>query len=396
MVYFVELRRIIPVNYIGAEIIRCFFNYNRTIGEIQQFLVENGYELKQENIEGFLRELKSVLKKPYEGGYPVIEEEQMEAPLAVELQVNTTCNLKCKHCCQADYGQVMPLEKIKFILKELYKKNIFEITLVGGELLLHPNLHEVIELCCGKYNFATTIVTNGTLLSSSLIESISRHKDTLAFLISIEGVGKINDDIRGEGVFRKVDRSLKKLKREGFYVEISATVNSFTINYYQDLIEYAQSLEIPLNFNLFKPFKGVQDDLILPPDRYFIFVNEVFRKRLSEKLNIGLTNAAITAEMLNQPERNECKATLSGLTVDVNGKMIPCAFLSEIGYYKESEMPSFDKNFVKSWQSNNYFKKFRRGNLKECQACSYIFTGDTSGESPYGIEAFRRHVRNSY
>jgi len=394
LAYFIELRRIIPVNYIGAEIIRRFFNNREPIEMILKSLKRFNNKLTKEHITIFLKNLKLILKTPHEGGYPVIEEEQMEAPLAVELQINTTCNLKCKHCCQADYVNVMPYKQVKFILDTLYKSKVFEITLVGGELFLHPDIEKIIKLCCDKYYFATTIVTNGTLLKSSLIKKLARFKDTLSFLISLEGVGEINDKIRGKGVFQTVDKVLRNLKKQSFYVEISTTINNFNINHCQELINYSRSLDVPLNFNLFKPFKNAQDYLILPPEEYFKFVKDIFEKRSSEKLNIGLTNAAITAEILNMPKRNECKATLSGLTIDVKGRMIPCSFLSEIGYYNKQKLPVFNKNFLKTWRTNKHFKKFRSGNLRGCQACSYIFGGDTNKNSPYGVSAFKKYLKN--
>lgn len=97
--------------------------------------------------------------------------------------------------------------------------------------------------------------------------------------------------------------------------------------------------------------------------------------------------------MLNHSKRNECKATLSGLTLDVEGRMIPCPFLSEIGYYNNKKLPKFNKDFLKEWKTNKYFEEFRKGNLKECQACSYIFKGDLKKKSPYGISAFKKYMK---
>lgn len=157
-------------------------------------------------------------------------------------------------------------------------------------------------------------------------------------------------------------------------------------------------MNIPINFNLFKPFKDGQDSLILPPNKYFDFVEKIFQQRLTKKFNIGLTNAAITAYLLNQGKRNECKATLSGLTIDVNGRMVPCPFLEEIGFYKSEDLPLFGKNFLDNWKNNKYFKEFRKRNMTECQACSYIFKGNINQKSPYGISAFKDYQksRNSY
>ncbi len=392
LAYFTELKRIIPLNKIGKEIVELFFNKKYSIDKISSAFSKK-YGISKNDIKKFILDLRKELDVPHEGGYPIIEGELMNIPLAVELQTNTTCNLRCKHCCQADYKDIMPLKKIRAIFGILNKAMVFEMILVGGEIFLHPDVKKIVDLSCKKYQFSTLIVTNGTLFNKSLINYFSKFKDNLAFLVSLEGMDETNDFIRGKGVFAKVDKNLRILKKAGFHIEISATINNFNINYYQDLIDYCQSLKIPLNFNLFKPFKKKQNFLILPTKKYFDFVNNIFRQRRLKKINIGLTNAAITAEIIGESKRKECKATLSGLTIDVHGRMVPCPFLEEIGLYDWKKLPKFDENFVQTWQNNKYFKKFRKGNLKECQALAYIFKNDTNKKSPYGISAFRKYIK---
>jgi len=384
--YFIELRRIIPVNYEGAEIIDLFFNKHYNLGRITNFINRKKEIIGRKEILNFLQKIKKDLLSPYEGGYPIIDKERLDAPIAIELQTNTQCNLRCKHCCQDNYDKIMPLRKVRHILDILNEKGIFEINLTGGEFFLHPNALEIIRLCCEKYSFATMIVTNGTLfLTKSLIKNLLKFKNDLVFLISLEGVEKINDEIRGDGVFNKVNKTIRTLKKYNFYVEISSTINKLNINHYQELINYSKSLNVPLNFNL---FKTNQEFLVLTPYKYFRFVEKIFKRRNLYKENIGLTNAAIASELTNHGKRKTCRATLSGLSIDVEGRMVPCPFLEEVGYYKRKNLPKFDKNFLKTWKNNYYFKKFRQGNLFECQACSYIFSGDVKGKDPYGIKSF--------
>jgi len=73
--------------------------------------------------------------------------------------------------------------------------------------------------------------------------------------------------------------------------------------------------------------------------------------------------------------------------------MVPCPFLEEIGYYKSDRLPEFNENFLETWKNNYYFKKFRQGNLDECQACAYIFSGSVKGKDPYGIGAFLEYKK---
>lgn len=382
--YFVELRRLMPLNEAGAKIVDAFFNKKSSVKKIAK---DSG--LKEESvILKFLEQIKGEINCLYEGGYPIINNEQLDVPIAAELQVVTKCNLRCKHCCQSSYDKEMPMRQLENILRILAEKNVFEINLVGGEFFLHPNALEIIRQCCLKYNFATTVITNGTFLTGNIIEKLEKFKNNLVFLISLEGVEENNDKIRGQGVFVKVDKAIKNLKRAGFYVEISSTINNVNISNYQEIVEYSDKLKVPVNFNLFKPFKSSQESLIIDPQKYFLFIDDIFRQRKKTGANLGLTNAAIAANLTKNKRRKTCRATLSGLTIDVNGKMIPCAFLGEIGYYGKEKLPKFGEDFLEQWQNNKIFNRFRKGNTNECQACSYIFNGAVQKEDPYGLKAF--------
>jgi|GEM_PF-882830 len=394
--YFVDLRRIIITNNIGAKVIDLIFNKNYSISKAVRKLFPVNKKIYKDvfknKIKQFLIGIKKELKTKYEGGFPFVEDEQMDVPIAAEIQVNTFCNLRCKHCCQSSYNKIMPFKKIKKILEILYREKVFEINLVGGELFLHPDILEIISLCCEKHNFATNIVTNATLLSEDIIKKISKFRNKLAFLVSLEGVGDHNDEIRGKGTFKKIDRAIRALKKYKIYLEISTTINAVNIKYWREVVDYCKKLNIPCNFNLFKIFKPEQKKFVLDSRNYFKFIKKLFEVRKKEKADIGLTNAAIVSEINGAEPRNECKATLSGLTINVEGEMIPCPFLDEVGYYKNKKLPIFDENFKETWKNNYWFKDFRRGNFKECQACSYIFSGDRNRKNPYGLNAFKKYL----
>ena len=53
LVYFIELRRIIPVDHIGAKIIEHFFSDQKSVKTILKILKRSGYNLKEKDIEGF-------------------------------------------------------------------------------------------------------------------------------------------------------------------------------------------------------------------------------------------------------------------------------------------------------------------------------------------------------
>jgi len=392
LAYFNELRKLIPVNYIGSKILDSFFNKGFSINEITNLIKHSDkkYNVSPKNIINFLQQIQNELILTPRGNIQLYQM-RLSAPIAVEIEITTLCNLRCKHCCIKEYDKLMPINKIKYILKLLNDKKVFEISLAGGEPFLHPQIWDILALC-DQYNFATTITTNATLLSEPLIKKLAKFKN-LAFVVSLEGIGRGNDVVRGKGVFEKVDQVIKSLKEKN-YVEISSTITKKNINHYRKLLEYSNSLDIFCNFNLFKPFKKNHKSYILEPNKYFKFVEDLFQIRNRYGLKVSLPNAGAIFEYLKgQKKCNECYAIKCAFTIDVEGNMVPCPALQTAGYYNKIRLPKFDENFIDTWKNNHYFQKFRKGNLQECQARSYIFSKNIRGEDPYGINAFRRYQK---
>ena len=393
LAYFNELRKLIPVNYIGSIIIDSFFNKRFSIREIQNFIRQNGrrYNLSSKDIQIFLRQIQDELILAPRGNVRLYQRE-LSTPIAVEIEITTRCNLRCKHCCIKKYDKLMSINRIERIFKLLNEKRVFEISLAGGEPFVHPQILDILSLC-EQYNFATIITTNATLLSESLIKRLAEFKN-LAFVVSLEGIDRTNDIIRGRGVFKKVDQAVRNLKKNGIYVEISSTITEENIDRCRELVEYTKSLDIFCNFNLFKPFKKDHKPYILGPNKYFKFIEDLFEERNFSGAKVNLPNAgAIFAYLEGQEKCNECYAIMCAFTIDVEGSIVPCPALQSAGYYDEIFLPKFEENFIDIWKNNRHFQDFRKGNLRECRARSYIFNRNIKRNDPYGITAFLRYQK---
>lgn len=394
LAYFIDSRRIIGVNEMGAKILDLLFNKEKKIEEIAKS-VASGYDIPTFEVKADILEfIKHVKEEVSPEKFSIVEQEQLTMPLGVELEITTACNLRCKHCFQKDYSNnFLETEKAIEIIKKLTDNNVFEISLIGGEPFKHSGIMEILEFCKEK-ELAITIVTNGTLLDQEIINQLAEIP-RLTLVISLDGTREIHDLIRGNNVFDKVESVLKQVVLKGMAVEVTCTLNAINIGHYREVVEYCERLDIPCNFNLFKPFKKEQENLIPAPDVFFGVIVDLLEMRHNKGSKIGLSNAAIVTELLGLPTRNECRATLSGLVIDVNGKMVTCPLLAATGYYEGEELPAFDDNFLKTWKENKIFNDFRKNGLKECQARSYIFSGDVKGYDSYGITAFREYLQKN-
>ncbi len=393
LAYFVPFRKLLTLNREGRDIVDCFFNKNFSQKDIVEFFNKSRKykgNVASSDVRSFLIDVKEELHSNLNDGYVLPSNFVPSVPVSVELQINTRCNLRCKHCFQDSYSTTMHLKRIEEILKILKEANVFELNLVGGEVFLHPEFFKILELCVQK-NFAINIVTNGTFLNNTNIEKLKNCKN-IAVLVSLEGIGEINDMIRGDGIFSTVDKGIKTLIANGIYVEISNTLTAKNVDYTGQIFKYAEGLGIACNFNLFKPFKDTHDELVLLPEKYFQTGINIARNRETKS---GLTNAAIMSKLLKDENRDECRATLLGLSIDVEGKMVPCVSLKEAGYYEGKVLPVFDENFLDVWKNDVSFREFRKIGFKECQARAYIFNKDVCGLDPYGIKSFEKYLKKS-
>jgi MoaA/NifB/PqqE/SkfB family radical SAM enzyme len=125
------------------------------------------------------------------------------------VNITNRCTLKCKHCFiyRKDTPHT-PTKKnempAKQMIKEIkkYKRNygIVQMVWMGGEPLLRK---DVLELGIKLFP-QNTITTNGTLPFINLGPKIR-------WVVSLDGPEEINDEIRGEGCFKKVITNLNNL-----------------------------------------------------------------------------------------------------------------------------------------------------------------------------------------
>lgn len=393
LAYFIDVKKIIEVNEIGAMILDLFFNQEIEMDLIAK-QIQKKYEIPSQEVVNDIKVFFEQINIEFSPKiYNSIEQQQLCRPLGVEIEITQNCNLQCRHCFQKYHPNLsMSLDKISSIIDILVANKIFEVVLIGGEPMTHKNIMDILRICENK-DLAYSIVTNGTLIDKKVVKEFQKLS-RLSVMVSLEGNKLMHESIRGVGTFKKVNNVLHSLIEHEIEVEALCTLNAENSRGYREVADYCREIGIVCNFNLFKPFWPEQKNLALDPDIYFSSVIALLKMRQYEGYDIGISNAAIVSELLDVKFRNECRATCSGLAVNVYGKMVTCPLLEVAGYYKNQELPVFDENFVQKWQNHSIFKNFRKNNIKECQARALIFSGDICGKDPYGISEFRQFQKN--
>lgn len=180
-------------------------------------------------------------------------------PEAITFFLTRLCNLRCKMCGQwgeygarnAQEGRVLK-EHLSFIeiKKTLDEVSAFKpnITLFGGEPLIHPEVLEIIRYIKAK-GLHCLVITNGVRLSDFAEAIVNAGLDELN--ISIDGSRELHDQIRGlAGAFDKIASGVdsindfkRRLSRNKPLINIQCTINQYNYERLEEMLEVAERLQ---------------------------------------------------------------------------------------------------------------------------------------------------------
>jgi len=183
-----------------------------------------------------------------------IEQSPIPSLRYLELQITNRCNLRCKHCfvnsgtCQKkkfshfvdiDKSQELSFEKIKKTLKEFEKMQGLRVLITGGEPLLHSEFKKINnfikDLAIRKILF-----TNGLLLNDNILKNLNFEE----IQISLDGMKRGHEILRGQGTFDKTLKAIKKSIDYGFQVSIATVIHKENIEEFDELENLIKSLKI--------------------------------------------------------------------------------------------------------------------------------------------------------
>ena len=195
------------------------------------------------------------------------------SPLQTVVFISDRCNLKCKHCNIYAKGAFITksYEQIKEELEYSYKLGSRFVDFEGGEPTLWideegRNLNSLIRLAKEMGFFSATVTTNAVKpFGDSEADSI---------WVSLDGLGKYHDAIRGEGVF---DRLVENIAKSGYKnLSVNMVVNSINYKSLDETIEFVKNnphiKSISINFHT--PYEGTEG-LMLDWDKRIEAIDKV-------------------------------------------------------------------------------------------------------------------------
>lgn len=178
------------------------------------------------------------------------------APMQSVLFVSDRCNLSCKHC--SVYNHAAPhtktYEQIRQEMQYCLSLGSRFIDFEGGEpFLWHDGDYDINSLCDLAHDmgfYSCTITTNAqTDFAGSAADSI---------WVSLDGVGPVHDDIRGNGAFAKLEKNIAACGHPA--VSVNMTVNNRNYTNVEEAIRYVKAnpnIRL-ISFGFHTPYAGTE------------------------------------------------------------------------------------------------------------------------------------------
>ncbi|MEO8458852.1 MAG: radical SAM protein, partial [Chloroflexota bacterium] len=179
------------------------------------------------------------------------------APIDAQLIITRRCNLSCGYCAEYDnVSEPVPLQELKDRIDALHRLHSANITLLGGEPLMHPDIAEIVRYARRKAN--VSVVTNGFLLRNSVIEALNQA--------GLNNLTVSVDTLKADHT-RFIQKSFQSLKTRlqrlhnlaKFDVHVTAVLCESSKDDFQQLVREVQGMGFRMSINLLHNAKGYID-----------------------------------------------------------------------------------------------------------------------------------------
>jgi len=300
----------------------------------------------------------------------------MVREFVLQWHISEGCNLKCLHCYQEGHVPVSLNRKQLFDILNQYRQLLKEqgikghINITGGEPLCSPHFFELLEVFKkDKELYSFSILTNGTLITDEIARKIASFGPEYV-QVSLEGGKKTNDYIRGKGVYKKVAKAVKLLKKYNIYVSLSFTATALNYKELPKVVRFAKRYGVNTVWSdRYIPLNSPDINLCMNKEQTKEYLDLITRESFALKHEGCKTEVALYRALQFLKTNNlpySCTAGKTLLTVMENGDLVPCRRMPiVVGNLLESNMLDFYKN-------SDVLKMLREDRVPdECSDCDY-------------------------
>ena len=312
-------------------------------------------------------------------------------------ELTLRCNAHCVHCGSSagkDRKDNLTIAEIFRVCDELSKEGCKQITLIGGEMFLHPMWREIVKKINSK-NILQTIVTNGIALDRERIHFLAEN-GVVTVGISLDGATpKVHDSIRRvPGLFDKIFRlsdSFIEADLPAVAITTITKCNILELKKFRNLLP--KTFFTAWQIQIGSPYGRMKQDISLNEMEYYvlgIFLACTQRRVPEEKLKVfgmhdlGYYSKVIPSSVnIYSDDWQGCPAGKYVMGIRSNGKVTGCLSIYNDDFI-EGDLR--EKSISQVWHDKKFCHwnkgKNRSNNLLEpCKSCPHKLTccGGCSG-----------------
>lgn len=184
-----------------------------------------------------------------------------EYPTTVQILMSDKCNLACRMC----YGKNSRAYRDLYGIEDVYDykqldfsipKGVQTVVLYGGEPFMDKRTLDVLTEVLEETRAEVYILTNGTMLETSLARKIlsvcESYKDRIVFTISVDGGREKTEYVRQNLDFDVMLRGIPVLKRVSKHVCMHMTLSRMSYDDIYDFIQVAKAADVFVDFGTVK------------------------------------------------------------------------------------------------------------------------------------------------
>lgn len=266
----------------------------------------------------------------------------------LDIKINNLCNYACAMCNPLNSSKIytewldsLEVEHIKDFLsknpgyldtvKSCYNnKNTYEVfenllnypikklKISGGEPLMDPQLINILKSIdkVKKRGIDLCIITNGSKDIVKAIKEIGDFKN-ITILVSLEGIGKIQEYIRKHSNWKVVEKNIlqwkeQTLKNKRYSLEINHVLQGMSIPNLDKLVKWSYNNNIPFKYS------SIQEP------------------EYTKHLTIDILNNNIIKDSISKLEKTESKEDWTKLLKNKYNKELHKEFLTWIKWYERN------------------------------------------------------------
>lgn len=272
----------------------------------------------------------------------------MKAIRFASIIVTYRCNARCHMCNTWQY----PTKREEEIGIDVYEKLPFmdTINITGGEPFLREDLEEVINVI--KRKTKRLVISSNGFFTERILKVFEKHRD-IGIRISIEGLPKANDELRG--IKDGFDRGLRTLielyhrgvKDIGFGITVSDRNAKDMIELYH--LSKMMGLEFATaaihNSFYFHKFDNRFDQPEIAIEEFRKLIYELLKSSRVKDWFRAYFNYGLINYIKGNPRLLPCEMGHDSFFLDPYGRVLPCNVMEEsMGNLKE-------QSFEEIWQS---------------------------------------------